>query len=55
MPAGLLGVEVVGAGAVIVAKSIGGTRAAEVPEDAVDELHVHAAGATAASARPVTA
>jgi PTS system fructose-specific IIC component len=46
---------VVGAGAVIVAKSIGGTRAAEVPEDAVDELHVHAAGATAASARPVTA
>jgi PTS system fructose-specific IIC component len=45
----------VGAAAVVLAKSIGRTPAEEIPEDAVDELHVHAAGATAASARPVPA
>jgi PTS system fructose-specific IIC component len=45
----------VGAAAVVVAKNIGRTPAEEIPEDAVDELHVHTAGATAASARPVPA
>jgi PTS system fructose-specific IIC component len=46
---------VVGAIAVVIAKSIGRTKADAIPEDAVDELHVHAAGATASSARPVPA
>lgn len=46
---------VVGAVAVVIAKSIGRTKADAVPDDAVDELHVHAVGATAGSARPVTA
>jgi PTS system fructose-specific IIC component len=45
--------SVVGAVAVVLAKSIGRTTADAVPEDAVDELHVHAA--TPASARPVSA
>jgi PTS system fructose-specific IIC component len=47
--------SIVGAVAVVIAKSIGLTKADAVPEDAVDELHVHASGATAASPRPVNA
>jgi PTS system fructose-specific IIC component len=46
---------VVGGVAVTIAKSIGRSRADEVPADAVDELHVHPGGAAAASARPVNA
>jgi PTS system fructose-specific IIC component len=45
---------VVGAAAVIVAKSIGRGQVEEVPEDATDLAHTHAP-ATAASPRPVSA
>ena len=43
---------VVGAGAVIVAKSIGRAKVEEVPEDATDLAHTHA---PTSPARPVTA
>jgi PTS system fructose-specific IIC component len=46
---------VVGGLAVTIAKSIGGSKADDVPADAIDELHVHPGGSTAASARPVSA
>lgn len=45
----------VGAVAVVIAKSIGRATADAVPADAVDELHVHPGGASATSTRPVTA
>jgi PTS system fructose-specific IIC component len=46
---------VVGGVAVTIAKSLGRPRGDDVPEDAVDELHVHPGGAPTASARPVSA